>query len=108
LAHEAQILMTIMFFMAFLGFMSTIMPPPFRILSPFDFLWFGGGMVGVAGACNLVPIIGVPCTIALAIFTVVSILLYVVIFVSWIKALIFIPLVMVMVYLVSRLARGGG
>jgi hypothetical protein len=103
---ETKVILTIMFFFAFLGFMSAILPPPLRILSPFDFLWFGGGIIGVGAACGIVT--GLGCTVALGIFGVVSLVAYLVVFVSWIKLLIFMPITIIIVYLISRLARGGG
>jgi hypothetical protein len=98
--------MFILFFMSILGFFSLFLPPPLRVMSPFDFVWFGGGMLGVAGACAVAT--GVPCAIALGIFGVVSLITYVVILVSWIKLLIFMPIVVIVIYIASRLARGGG
>jgi hypothetical protein len=103
---ETKILMTIMFFMSVLGFMSIYLPVSMQVLSPFDFVWFGGGIVGVAGACAVAT--GLLCAPALVIFGVVSMFAYIVILVSWIKLLIFMPIVVVVVYLASRLARGGG
>jgi hypothetical protein len=106
MVFEVKVLMTILFFLSFLGFMAVFLPPEFQIMNAFDFLWFGGGIVGVAGAC--VVLTGLPCAVALVIFGAVSLFTYVIVLVSWIKLLIFTPVVIIVVYLVSRLARGGG
>jgi len=100
-----RFLLTFMIFLAFLGFISTLPGAP-RILEPFDFVWFVGGMLGVAGACAVAT--GVPCAGAIAIFGLVSIYKYVIVRVEWIKLLIFTPLLVVLIYIVLRLARGGG
>jgi len=98
-------------FMVFLGFLTFISslpdtPPELKIIEPFDFLWFGGGLLSVSGACVIAT--GLPCAAALAVFGVGTILQYLVIKVEYLKVLIFMPMIITLVYLMSRLGRGGG
>ena len=103
---EVEIFTTIAFFIAFLSFMSLISPPEYRVIDTFDFVWFAGGLIGVASACVIAT--GIPCAGALAIFGIVSIWQYLIVNFEWLKLLIFFPLVIVIIYIVSRLGRGGG
>jgi hypothetical protein len=103
---ETGLLMSIVFLLAFLGFMGTITPPEYRVIEPFDFAWLTGGLVAVTGACVVAT--GLPCAVALAVYSLVSVIGYFVVAVSWIKTLIFIPMSVLLIYLVTRLARGGG
>jgi len=103
---EAKILMTILFFLAILGFFTAILPPELQVIKPFDFVWFGGGIIAVAGACVIAT--GVPCAAALGIFGVASLLKYIVVSNSWLNLVIFMPITIIIVYIVSKLARGGG
>ena len=94
------------FFLAFLGLMMLIVPPEYRFMNIFDFAWLTGGILGVGGACAIAT--GIPCAAALAVFGIVGFFNYMVINVNWIKILIFTPIALIMIYLITRIARGGG
>ena len=100
-----RFLLTFMVFLGFLGFLSTLPGAP-KIIEPFDFAWFVGGMIGVTGSC--VVFSGVPCAAAIAIYGIVSMYQYIIVSQDWLKLLIFTPLIVVLIYLIMRLARGGG
>jgi hypothetical protein len=102
---ETKILMYILFFLAFVGFINTIMPKEYQFLNAFDMVWFSGGIVGVAGSCAVAT--GLICAAALAIFGLTSMLAYIVFSLGWIK-LLMMPVVVIIAYIVMRLARGGG
>jgi len=101
-----SIFLSIVVFLAFLTFISELAPPEYKIMNPFDFIWLTGGIVGVAGSCVIWT--GLPCAAALGVFTVGSILNYLFLQSSVIKLLVFTPLSVLLIYVVSRLARGGG
>lgn len=103
--YETTILLTILFFFAFLGAMVVFAPPEWQPINAFDLVWFAGGILTVAGTCAIVT--GIPCAGALAIFGIISLLQYVIINQQYLKML-FLPLVVIVVYIVSRLAKGGG
>lgn len=103
---ETGILLTIFIFFAVLGFISALAPPDFQVMSPFDFVWFTGGIIGVSSACVIMS--GIPCAGALAIWGILTVWQYVIVNVSWLKLLIFTPIVAIIIYIVSKLARGGG
>lgn len=103
---EARIILSIMVFFAFLGFINLMLPEPMRFMSMFDFGWMGGGIIGVSGACAIAT--GIPCAAALGIFGFGSFILYVVVSVEWLKIILFTPIVIVLMYIVSKLGRGGG
>jgi hypothetical protein len=81
-------------------------PPDLKIISPFDFVWFSGGIIGVASACVIAS--GIPCAGALAIWGITTVWQYVIVSIEWVKLLIFTPLVVTLIFIISRLARGGG
>jgi hypothetical protein len=97
---------SIIVFLAFLGFMSTITPAEYIVVSPFNFLTLGAGFIGVAGACAVAT--GIPCAVALVVFGVINILGMFVTGISWLKTILFVPFTMAILYLAVRIARGGG
>jgi len=101
-----SIFLSIVIFLAFITFISQITPPEYKIMNPFDFVWLTGGIVAVAGACVIWS--GLPCAGALAVFTLGSVLNYLLLQSSVVKLLVFTPLSVLLIYVVSRLARGGG
>jgi hypothetical protein len=105
---ETKILLTILFLLSFFAFMINLpdFPSNLKFINAFDFYWFGGGTLGVAGACAVLT--GLPCAAALAIFGVLSFLKYVVVSYEWLKVLFFMPMIIIIIYIESRLARGGG
>jgi hypothetical protein len=105
---ETQIVLTLMAFLAFLTFISNLPDTPneYKIISPFDFIWFTGGILGVAASCSIWT--GIPCAAALAIFGLVSFFNYLVINYEVVKLLIFMPVIVTLIYIVARLGRGGG
>ena len=104
---ETRFILFVMLYLGFLAFlMNTDIPEELKVIKPFDFVWFAGGIVGVAGACTVVT--GVPCPVALGLFTVGTFLNYVISQSSWIKFIIFLPIITTLIYIVARLGRGGG
>jgi hypothetical protein len=105
---ETQIILTLMAFLAFLTFISNLPDTPneYKIITPFDFAWFTGGVLGVAGACSIWT--GLPCAAALAVFGIVSFFNYLVVAYDVVKLLIFMPVIATLIYIVARLGRGGG
>jgi hypothetical protein len=103
---EISALAGIFFLLAYLGFMSTITPAQYNIFGPFDFAFLGGSIVGVSGACAIVT--GIPCAGALVVFGVVSFLNFIVFNHAILKELLIVPLVVLITYLMARLAKGGG
>jgi hypothetical protein len=101
----------ILFFISILVILAFLMSQPdypedMKFINTFDWVWFSGGMVGIAGACVVTT--GLPCAIALTIFGVVTVFKYVIVSFEWIKLLIFVPLIVTMIYIMSKLGRGGG
>ena len=103
---ETKILMAIIFFLALAGFFSTLAPPEYQIMNPIDFAILGGGLIGVAGSCAVIT--GIPCAIALVAFGFLNLLALFITGITWVKTIVIIPLTIVVIYLASRLARGGG
>jgi hypothetical protein len=103
---EVSMFWSVMVFLAFLGFMSTITPPEYAVVSPFNFVVLGGSFIGVAGSCAIAT--GLPCAVALVVFGLLNIIGLFVTGFSWLKTVLFIPLSMVILYLAIRIARGGG
>ena len=105
---ETGVIIFIVFFLAFLGLISAI--SEYKIVDTFDFLWFGGSLLGLATACSLnIPIVGgIACGAAVTIFGAVTFLKYVLWGGELIKLMIFLPLIAVLLYVISRLIRGGG
>jgi len=97
-------LIFIVSFLAFLSYMSYIAPNQYRVISPFDFAWFSGGIIGVASACVIST--GLPCAGALAIFSFFTIFKYLLISSRILTFLIMTPLSIAIIYIVARLARG--
>jgi hypothetical protein len=106
--NETQVILTLLAFLAFLTFISNLpdTPSEYKIISPFDFVWFTGGILGVAASCSIWT--GIPCAAALAIFGLVSFFNYLVINYEVVKFLIFMPVIATLIYIVARLGRGGG
>lgn len=109
----------ILAFGAAFAFMSLLvvmgMPTGYQFMGAFDFVWLGGGLVTVTAAC--VVITGVPCAAAEAIFGFATLLTYIGIPVitsgtvgaeAVIRAVIMTPLSLLLIYIISKLARGGG
>jgi hypothetical protein len=122
--YEAKMLLAILFFLAFIMFISTMINQTNIPVSPYsnsttgagvtgtgiggtpivDFGVFAASLTAVSGTC--VAVGGLACGIGLGIFAVVNAIF----FMSsnnmlWI---IFVPLGVVVTYLIARLARGGG
>ena len=92
------------------------MPEDYSIISGFDFLWFGGGIIAITTGC--VVITGVPCAIITASYGIATMLQYVGIPIflstgmdgalSIIKAVVLTPITILITYIMMKLARGGG
>lgn len=103
---EVGALVSILFFLAVLGFFSTIAPSEFKVLEPFDFAWLGGSFIGIAGTCAIAT--GLPCAGALAVVGIVSLWKYFIVNVEWFKTIVITPILVILIYLAVRIARGGG
>ena len=105
---EVRFILTLMVFLGFLTFMVSYsdIPEELKFIEPFDFVWWVGGIIGVAGAC--VVWTGLPCAGAIAIWGIGTVYKYVVVNLEWLKLLVFTPLVVTMIYIIMKLARGGG
>jgi len=106
IATELSFILFISSFLSVLAFLMSSLPIGLQFINIFDFIWFGGGIIGVAGTCAVVT--GIPCAIALVVFGVISIFQYIIVQDAILKLLIFTPIVIGLIYTVSRLARGGG
>jgi len=100
-----RFLLTLMVFLGFLGYISTLEGAP-KIIEPFDFAWFVGGMIAVTSACVVWS--GVPCAGAIAVYGLATMFQYIFVYQDWLKTLIFTPLIVTLIYLILRLGRGGG
>lgn len=103
---ETSFIISIGFFFGFLAFMMTIVPAEYQFINSFDFAYFGGSIIAIAGTCVVAT--GLPCAAALGIWGFVSIFEYIIVSGDWLKLLIFTPIVFSIIYVISRLARGGG
>lgn len=103
---ETKFILAFMVFLSFLGFMSLYLPEELQFIEPFDFIWFSGGIIGIGGACVITS--GVPCAIALAIFGIGTVWQYIIVSQEWLTLLLFTPLVVTLIYLMTKLGRGGG
>jgi hypothetical protein len=103
LSTEVEVLLFVLMVLSFLGLIQYLGAP--QIISPFDFFWLAGGMVTVTGACVIST--GIPCAGALAIFGIASFTKYLLWGDVYTMA-IFVPLFVVLIYIILRLGRGGG
>ena len=103
---DTKILLSIFFFMAFLGFLVVYanLPSGFQFVNVFDFTWFIGGAVTIGGTCVIAT--GLPCAGALAIFSIATFWNYIIVQVSWVELLIFTPIVAIIMIIMIRIARG--
>jgi hypothetical protein len=92
--------------MAFLAFLNPYLPVSYRFFEPLDMLWLAGSVIGVSAAC--VVITGLACPVALGIFGAVNVYKYLIVSNSTIQLLVFTPLVLILIYQVSQMARGSG
>ena len=102
---EIRILMGIMFFVAFIMFISVFIQasfPSFTIITPFNFGIFTGSIVGVAGTCMIIS--GIPCAGAMIFFSFLTFI----VFSNTVFWVVFVPLIVIIGYIVARLGRGGG
>jgi len=100
---EIAFLIFILMFLSFLGLIQYLGGP--QVISPFDYFWLAGGIVGIAGTCVIAT--GIPCAASLIVFGLASFTKYL-IFGDVYTMAMFVPLFVVLIYVVSRLARGGG
>ncbi len=92
------------------------LPANYQLINTFDFLWLGGGIVVITTGC--VVLTGIPCAILEASYGFATLLTYLGVTglisstttgnIDIIKAFIFTPLSIGIIYVVSKLARGGG
>jgi hypothetical protein len=100
---DTRILMGIMFFVAFLIFITLGIQssnPSFQIMNAFDFGLFVVEIIGVAGTCVLAT--GIPCAAAMGFFGFTTFF----IFSSTVFWIIFTPITVVLAFIIARLARG--
>lgn len=100
---EVKVLISILGFLAFLGLINLLGGP--KILDVFDFAWLAGGIITVAGSCVVAT--GLPCAGALAIFGFGSILKYLLVPSNPLFMAIFLPIFVLLIYIVAKLGRGG-
>lgn len=93
-------------FLSILTFLMLSLPEAMRFINIFDFAIFGGNIILVAGTCVIAT--GLPCAVGLGVFAVINIIQYILVENFIIKLLIFTPLTIGIIYVMSRLARGGG
>ena len=103
---ETQIILFITFLLAFAGLVNFYLPTEYQFVNSFDFFYLTSGIIGISGACVIVS--GIPCAIAIGIFGLTGIFQYILVSGEWIKILIFTPLITTLIYVISRLGRGGG
>lgn len=103
---ETKLFVTLFVFLGFLAFFSAIAPQDYRFVSLIDLGWLMVSFVGVAGSCAVAT--GLPCAGALAVFSFINLFQYIVVTNDIIKTLLFTPIVMAIMYLAIRIARGGG
>ena len=100
----------VLFFAGFISFVALLlalgMPEEYAPINKLDLTIFGGSVIGVASAC--VVITGVPCAVALAVFGVITFFENVVFASTFLQTLIFIPVSIGIIYVMSKLGRGGG
>lgn len=109
-------------FIVFLAFFFSIMlfiqalpgyPDSLKFINVLDVAWIGIGTASIGGLC-MIPgslisaITAVPCIAALGVFGGVTIYQYIIVQTEFIKILIMTPLMVGLIYIISRLARGGG
>lgn len=92
--------------LAFFAYLNTLLPAEYQFINTFDFAWLGGGIVGIAGTCVIAT--GLPCAVALGVFGFVSVWAYVIVSNEIIKLLVFTPILITVIYIVSKMARGNG
>jgi hypothetical protein len=100
---DANLLLSIMVFLAVLIFLTGFVVlsfPTFIVITPFDFTIFGGSVIAVSGACVVAT--GIPCAVALVGFGVLTFFT----FSNPLLWVIFIPLSVVLVYIIAKLGRG--
>jgi hypothetical protein len=103
---ETPFILSFMLFLAFLMYLTISISstyPGFKTITSFDFGIMGGSIIGVAAACAVVT--GLACAGALAIFGALTILT---VQNTLLSALIIVPILVTVAYVVSRLSRGGG
>lgn len=101
------------------GVINYYMPVAYQIFSNFDLLWLGGSFFTVAGACVVAPALtgAIACPLVILIAGIGTIINYFGLSIlgitstttmTIIKSIIIIPLVIGYLYVISKLARGGG
>lgn len=107
---DVKFILVMCLFYAFLVFLFnfTDIPNEYKFLSAWDYIWFAGGMVSIAGACVVAPSLtgAIGCPVALAIYTIATVFQYLIITNEVIKFLFFIPLIVTFIFIISKLARG--
>lgn len=107
---ETEILFGIFIFIAIIGFISAVLPKNLQILNLFDLSFFGGGIIGITAACSIFT--GLGCAAAMVVFGTAQAVVYYLLPSNstflFIKTLILIPITIIIAYIISRLARGGG
>ena len=80
------------------------MPEELQLLNSFDLTILGGEIIAITGACVIIS--GAPCAIAFSLITVGNILGLIVVNNELVKLLIFLPVTVLLTYVLSKLARG--
>lgn len=105
MANEINILFAFALIMAFFSALILLgMPEEFQLFDSFDLTILIVEIVGVAGTCTLAT--GIPCAVAFLIASSYNIFDFVIVSNDLIKLLIFMPIFVVLTYILSRLARG--
>lgn len=105
-ANETGILAGIIFFLAFVGFVSIYLPTSFKIISPFNFIFLTAQITAVATACVVTT--GIPCAAVLIVAFIANLLAIFTAYQTIIQTLIITPISIIIVFILMRLAKGGG
>jgi hypothetical protein len=103
---EAAILMGIFFGLAYWGYMSTITPTQFVVLNPISF-GFMAAQIGIITA-GCVVVTGLPCVAVLTATFILNLLFWIFSLQTLVQILVMTPLTVVILYILMRLAKGGG
>lgn len=115
ISTELDFIIAFAFMLSFYGVLILFgLPSQYQFINAFDGIWLSGGMIGVSLACTLatgftLPIIGaITCATATGIWAIAGIWTYIVVNNDVIKLIIFTPLTLGLIYVISKLIRGGG
>jgi hypothetical protein len=103
---EISALAGIILFLAFIGFISTMLPSQFQLITPLNFLFLTGQITAIAAACVVTT--GIPCAAVLVASFFANLLAIFFSLQTILQTLIITPISIVILYIFMRLAKGGG